>query len=710
MSENVQTSGGQVDRQVRPTALSFGEAELKALYAKLGVTAHPILTLPTVGQAQMLMATEAGRQSFLARLQSRQERIRLAAVDPLNWTFEAETWADADRVLLDSEDHILAIFGGNRAQKTWYAVKRVLEVALIFPGSKLAICSEALDASIATVQALAWYYIRPHFEHLNQKRDAVYAIGYSQKNGFADGKLIFPNGSEVHFLTYNQEAGNYEGWMFGAPMDVYKEVSAKLTEALADPSGESDYRLLPHLFRNMGDTKLPIIDLKAWRAMGRKAIPNIGADADESMPMSWLKMFDRRVKFLHAKLLWTFTPVKGITPAIKEAVGASAKTIESRPSELLPGQNFPDLPKGHMPYIRQGVMKGAKAMYFFSCYNKFGPGQGLTYYDAIKALCDGKTTEYIERVAYGYARDSIARAYPAFSALNVVKRSEIPANGTNYFFFDPHGTRNFPMIWVRAVPTRPVSWYIYREWPDVPTYGEWAVPTEREVNEQNRKGWDGDQGPAQTGLGWGVERYKQEILRLEKIVVPAKLNDEGRMMNDEVERIVATAVVDAYHRRRILQAWRNGEALAELREEIVARYGDPRGIHNEHVSEKGGTTLYDLFESEQLDGSGRVIAPAMELWDAPTSRRSNVEEADEGITLVNGLLGSPQNAMPGVNQPRLFVCNECHNVIWMLENYTGRGGASGAAKDFSDLVKYACLAELEHVEAGVRRGKPGKGF
>ena len=267
------------------------------------------------------------------------------------------------------------------------------------------------------------------------------------------------------------------------------------------------------------------------------------------------------------------------------------------------------------------------------------------------------------------------------------------------------------MIWVRAVPTRPVSWYIYREWPDMPTYGEWAVTTEREVNEQNRKGWDGDAGPAQTGLGWGVERYKNEILKQELITVPsALLNEEGRMKNEETLERALVAVPDAYWQKRIRQAWRNGESLLELREDIAARFGDPRGIHNEHVSEKGGTTLYDLFETEQRDAdSGEVIAPAMELWDAPTSRRVNADEADEGITLINGLLGSDEG-MPGLRQPRLFVCDECRQVIWCLENYTGRSGGTGASKDFIDLVKYAMLAELEHVENVQHRGRPGKGF
>lgn len=739
-------------RQQRPTEVgahgvtrpTFGETELAGLYQQLGVTGHPILKLPTVEQARALVSTPQGRAQFIKQLQARQLRIRMslpwertlnAEGDPLNWTFEAETWSDTDRVLRGAQNggvdgsklrvdgqggerssqraerhqeqeaeeiatYIVGIFGGNRATKTWYAIKRACEAAVLFPGGKIAICSESETASVATVQALVWHYLRRHYEHLNGKRHSVTAINYTQKNGFSERKIVLPNGTEIYFLTYNQEAGDYEGWEFGAPIDVYEARLKQLREALADASGAKDAAFLP-------------IDLRAWRAQGRDWTPNIGVVADESMPLSWLKMFSRRVKFRHARLLWPFTPVRGITPAIKEMVGASARTLESRPSELLPGQNFPDLPAGHMPYIRQCSMTGAKAIYFFTLFNKFGPSSTRTYYDEIKVLCAGKTNEYVERVAYGFARDSVSRAFPNFGPRNVVRRDQIPAHGTNYLFMDPHGTRNFPMIWIRVCPTRPDSLYIYREWPDVPTYGEWAVPTERETSDTSVKGWDGDSGPAQTGLGWGVVQYKLEIKRQEKINVPAELTkiEDGRSrMESELERVLAR-VPDQYHRARIRQALRSGENLSEVYEIIAARFGDPRGLHNTHVSEQGGITLFDDFLKEQVDEVTKQVVPPMELDDAATSRRANAEEADEGITKVNELLGCPsREAVPVFHQPHLFVSEECRNVIWMLENYTGRSGGKGASKDFKDLVSYAVVSDLEHVENANFRGRAGKGF
>lgn len=681
--------------KVRPE--NFGAEQLALLYSQLGVSPHPILPAPPLAVARALVATQEGRESLIRGLQARQMRIGLASSDPLNWTFEPETWADADRMLLTDPDcYLLGIFGGNRAQKTWYAIKRACETAILIPECRLAICSESETASISTVQALTWFYIRKHYEHLNAKRHIVTSVNYSQKGGFTDRKLIFPNGSEIQFLTYNQDAGNFEGWEFGAPLDQYHATLNRVTIALADTTGKLDIEFAP-------------IDLKAWRAQGRRSIPNIGAVTDESMPMSWLKMFSRRVKFRHAKLLWPFTPVKGITPAIKEMVGNTAVTIESRPSELLPGQNFPDLPPGHMPYRRRCAMTGARAIYFFTLFNRFGPSSERTYYDEIKVLCAGKTTEYIERVAYGYARDSIARAFPNFGTHNVVAHDKIPGRGTNYFMCDPHGTRNFPMIWFRIVPSRPDSIYIYREWPDVPTYGEWAVPTEREVNDEQRKGWDGDEGPAQAGLGWGAVHYKLEIHRQERVEVPmALMADGGRLRAEDLEGVLSV-VPDQYHRVRIRQALRDGEALTDLHEIIKARFADPRGLHNRHITEQGGGDLYDDFIKENVDERTGQIVPAMDIEDAATSRRANPEDVDEGITKVNELLGCP-GKMTLFNQPHLFVSDRCQQVIWMLGNYTGRSGSKGASKDFCDLVKYACLSDCEHMEGGKEPGRKGRGW
>lgn len=672
MTAPVQTSGGP-----GAPATPVADRQVQEFYRQFGVVEHPILKLPRPQDVRRLLQDEAGRIELVRHLEKRQQRLRVAEEDPLDWGFEPDTWRDADALLsgklpqgetLGQDCNVLALFGGNRATKTVYAVKRGIQCARTFPGTNLALCSESEQASIETVQKIAWWFLQPHYAHLNGKRDPVTKINYGQAGGFTDRKIVLPNRSTLYFLTYNQEAGDFEGWEFGAPAFVYAELAAKLSAA------------------------------------GQKVPPNIGAVTDESLPLSWLSMFVRRVKFRKGHILWPFTPVKGITPAVKELVGKSAQTLESRPSELLPRQNIPDCPEGHMPYIRRCVYPGAMAIYFFTKFNPFGPSPGRSYYDEVCSLVEGKASEIVERVAYGFARDSVARAFPKFGAINVVKRSQLPAVGTNYFFCDPAGVRNWFMLWVRVAPgpgARPLL-YIYRDWPDAQTYGEWAVPTEREVNESNRLGWDGDPGPAQNGQGFGVTAYKQTILAAEriKIILPDELRDDQVALLEWMKR----RGEDPYHMRVVEQALREGNRK-DFREVIAERYIDPRAAASEHLAEAGGTCITDEFANVQTDASGKVVGPAMDLVPA-----SGVNQ-EEGFTHVNELLEwNPELSPVAVlNQPHLFVCEDCQQVRWMFENYTGRAGEKGAAKDPADLVRYMALAKLEHL-GQMRKAKAGRGF
>jgi hypothetical protein len=669
-------------------------------------TPHPYLHTPTTEEIDYEVNHGRGAK-FIADLHNRrEERIAMAEVNPLRYGFEPPTWRDADQLMMQGyieaaaqpdrtmtrkevealaeEISILGIFGGNRAAKSEYAAKRVCECAMTFPKSVIVCLAEKDETSAATMQKTIWKFIKPYFEHLNGKRHAVYKVNYTQANGFADGKLVLPNGSEVYFLTYGQEAGDYEGWEFGAMKPVYAAIAEKLRAGLVPDGGDEIQR--------------------AWwtYCAGRRYVPiNIGAWADESLTCSWLGMLSRRLPFRKAKMPWTFTPVKGITPAVKEFVGSSAVTLEWRPSPLLPRKNLPDGPAGHMPYVRKPIFKKSRAIYFFSEYNLFGG-----YYEEIKQLCDGKNSEYVERVAYGFARDSASRAFPKFGPWNIVKRSQLPAIGTNYMFTDPAGIRNWATIWVRVTPGDRPSLYIYRDWPDAQRYGEWAVPTEREVSEENRKGWDGDVGPAQASFGYGITRYKQLFLEEERIEVPTELMEQsqgGAATPPYLETALAR-VVDPHHRRRIEQALKRKQSLTDLREEIMERYIDPRAAANEHVAEEGGTCILWMMQAEERDASGNIIAPAMDFTPA------NGEKHDMGLTAIKELMdwNNEKPMVPILNAPRLFVCEDCLQVRWMLENFTGLGGEKGACKDFADLLRYMALADLVHIEPG-RLGSSGGG-
>lgn len=670
--------------------------EVRALYEALGVAEHPILKLPGAETIAAIMAgPEAGRAELIERLRQRSQRIRLSVADPLNYGFEAATWRDADAILrgdwrprgrqgeksddveaegrppivptaMDTPCEILALFGGNRAQKTYYAMMRICQLAHWYPNCLLLAGSESETQSIETVQKYVWDFLGPYYGHLSGKRDTARGMGqegsrfnYTRTGGFADRRIGLPNGSVMHFPTYNQDPGIYEGWEFGCRKEDYERIS------------------------------------RERRGKGLLTPPNVGAVMDEGMGLKWLQMLGRRLPFRGAVGLWPYTPVKGITPAIKELVGTSAVTLESRPSELLPRRNLPELPEGHMPYVQKCVMKKAYAIYFFTEYTKWG-----NYYEKIKERLQGKVSHEIERVAYGYARDAVGRAFKKFGSWNIIKRQHLPARGTNYFFCDPAGARNWFMIWVRVGAPQwgdgRWTYYIYRDWPDEQTYGEWAMATEREVSEEQRKGWDGDAGPAQQGLGFGISKYKQTILECERIQPRINTDKHGWEAGE-----------DPYHVRLMKRAMATGSYPdGAIYEEIVERYVDPRAARSEHLAEAGGTCIVDEFSEVQTDSAQRVTGPAMDLIPA-----SGVS-IEEGIGLVNDLLDwNEQEPLVAIlNQPHLFVCEDCAQVRWMFENYTGRAGEAGACKDPADLARYAALAKLEDLGTSTVRMKPGRGF
>jgi hypothetical protein len=80
------------------------------------------------------------------------------------------------------------------------------------------------------------------------------------------------------------------------------------------------------------------------------------------------------------------------------------------------------------------------------------------------------------------------------------------------------------------------------------------------------------------------------------------------------------------------------------------------------------------------------------------------------VSALHGLLAfdETQPVCAVVNEPRLYVSERAQQVIWMFENFTGRGGEDGASKDPADLLRYVAQDdELIHVTPGMFRERPG---
>jgi len=610
---------------------------------ELAMEDNPMLPLPSPPEIEALLNLPGGDKALADLLTARAKAIANAKRDPLRNGFEFDHWRDADALL--HESILLIIFGGNRASKSEYAAKRIVRTAMKYPSAILMCLHESEATSIATQQKLIWKYLPPEIKTLNGKQNPVYKVKYSQIGGFTEGKLALPNRTELHFVSYKQDPGAFEGWELGATQEAV-----------------------------------------------------LGAWADENMPLPWLKMLLFRLASRAAKLVWTYAPVVGITSTIKEVLGKAPRTLRTRPAELLAERvNVAGLPKGHMPYIQEPLQRSSRLIYFHSDLNPFG-----RHYEQIKKLCEGRPGEFIEKRAYGYARDTGWHAFPNFGEWNVIKPEHIPSDGTNYMLTDPAGARNWFALWWRVVPGDPATHYIYREWPDYARYGEWATTS----NNPNKL--DGDPGPAQNPLGFGPEEYKRLFLREEKIIAPRPVTEfAARLMNPDVvknahweaemETLLAQHVKNPHGRARVRRSILDGEGLGDLCETIRERLIDPRAGRNQHAAEKGGTCLIDKLVAEQRNPAGEVIGPAMLFYPA-----SGVS-IDEGVSMINSLLywDKEREMVPILNAPRLFVSEECYNTRWALENWTGRDGEHGACKDPVDLVRYGALAEFAYLSTDV---------
>ncbi len=522
----------------------------------------------------------------------REERIRQAKEDPLNHGFELAHWADADALL--REKKVLCIFGGNRAGKTEYGCKRAMQMLSEKDNANVLFLQNNELSSVQLHQRTVWKYFPPEWRAL--KKSSGGNIRFDPKTGFSDNIFTTPIGGTAIFGNYGQELDKYEGLEF---------------------------------------------DLIV---------------ADENLPLEWYKGLLRGLATRGGSLIWLFTPIDGMTPAISEVAGG-AVTRTSRPVDpdlLDPAERHVlDCPEGEMPYIAE---KGnIRIIYFHSILNPFGG------YVNLKELYGRAEKSVRERRFYGYARKTVRVLFPKFCQHHIVPEErmaeQLKKKITRYHVADPAGARNMFMLWCAVDPEG--RHYIYREWPDVPRYGEWAVQSE------DARRWDGDTGPAQPSLGHGVVDYKRLIL-----------TEEGNVFGEK--------------------GWEmTGEHIWERRV-------DPRSGAAQSVSERdGGASLIDRFEDEQVTSRGIVDGPSLIFIPAPgLPENEGIHGNQEGITGINDLLAfdETQPITPLINEPKLYISDACENLIWALQNYTGHDGSKAACKDPIDCLRYLVTSDLDYLD------------
>ena len=146
---------------------------------------------------------------------------------------------------------------------------------------------------------------------------------------------------------------------------------------------------------------------------------------------------------------------------------------------------------------------------------------------------------------------------------------------------------------------------------------------------------EGEMGPAQKAEGRGITEYKELILELE------------------------------------------GE------EKIEERLIDPRAGGTAAATKEGGQTLIDLL-GEDPEPMWFVPAPGLPI--------------EQGIGQVNEKLNyDPEEPVSIVNEPQLYISEDCGNLIDCMQNISSAAGEKNKFKDFIDVARYIVTYEPAYV-------------
>lgn len=424
-------------------------------------TQHPIVKPPT---DEDIVALGEIDPSLLKELHEQHEGlIRASIEDPLRHGFDLDGWGRI-REALKMYNEVIT-FGGNRSGKTTGCAKLVMEDVTQQMDGHVVCFSQNADTSVKVQQAAVWEMMPKEFKKKTKSIEGY--INFSMQNGFTGSSFIFPDTrTRVDFKTYTQFSNNQtilEGFEFG--------------------------------FNNCGGL-------------------NIGAWLDEYLgDASLVNTLRFRLATRNSKMLLGFTPIDGYTSFVAEYL-KGAQTLETRQAELLNGRK--------LPVKQYSKTRDAGVVYLHSDENPFGG------YDRIKKDLQTSTEDQILCRAYGYPVRSMTSLLPKFStAVNVLSDTpnhsgmtfpdiRNPQKYTIYQVVDPAGNRNFVSIW--AAVDKDGNVYIKREWPDLDSYGEWAIFGDPR--------WRA--GPASKKIGYDIAGYAdlfRDIEREEGLQVFERIGD-----------------------------------------------------------------------------------------------------------------------------------------------------------------------------------------
>ena len=140
-------------------------------------------------------------------MEQREQLIQLEKDDSYRYGFEPGNWKDADELWKGCGE--LLIQGGNRAGKSEFAAKRIVQMMTAKKGAKVWVLGMTAQSSIRDQQQLVYKYIPTEWKNI--KKGRVQNVSFSQKNGFTENTFVLPNGSQCWFMNYSQEMRVIEG-------------------------------------------------------------------------------------------------------------------------------------------------------------------------------------------------------------------------------------------------------------------------------------------------------------------------------------------------------------------------------------------------------------------------------------------------------------------------------------------------------------------
>lgn len=537
------------------------------------------------------LLTRVSESDALLWLTRRKQRIIESEQDPLAKGYIPDIWQAVDKNIAELRRLFpkgvvkILVFGGNRSSKTRKASNYVMTDLARSEGRRWW-CCDSTEAMSRTNQMRLLHEQLP-VEWRGVERDDVTDMRYTIADGFPKNMFVTPNKGECSFKFYSMDIGNLPG---------------------------------------------PELD---------------GIWADELIPLEWVQTLVYRLVNRNGIFLITFTPELGWNETFGHFF-EGAQMIEEQDAPLLPKHDEDGRQIGYekMPRVMQCADPTARILFFWTQDNPFGN------YESLVRELRTKSREEIRIRAYGLCSKAHTCAFPRFNETWHVRDWSWFNGVTKQFkrmirvhLVDPCDGRNWFMIWV-AIPS-PKKWIIYREWPShghpkayiegVGHVGPWAT---------SGAAADGVKGPAQQSFGFGLETYRDEILRVEQ-----------------------------------------GET-------ILARYIDSRYATSSRTDRESVTTLQEQLTDVGIDfltmtpGKGRIIG---------------FDKNDGSVDLINSALyfdpdtpmGEWSKELGRLNEPQLIVLDTCPNTIYALKNWTGKDGQKGACKDPIDVIRGLFLSDVD---------------